>query len=72
MTRLVWKNAVLGSLNGLALVLAARLTVLIATGGAIFLAWLALGQPDSWNRIAVLSAYLVGCLCPLVWLASRK
>jgi hypothetical protein len=74
MARLVWKNAVLGSLNALALVLAARLAVLAATGGAIFLAWLALGSagPPDLTRCLALGVYLVGCLVPVVWLASRK
>jgi hypothetical protein len=74
MTRLVWKNAVLGSLNALALVLAARLIVLIGIGGAIFLAWLALGSSDhpDPSKIAALAVYLLGGLVPCVWLASRK
>jgi hypothetical protein len=74
MARLVWKNALLGSLNALALVLGARLIVLIGIGGAIGLAWLALGSSDhpDPSKIAALAVYLLGGLVPCVWLASRK
>ena len=71
MTRLVWKNAVLGNLSAMAMVLAARFFVLLATVGAIFLTWVALEHPDP-NKIAVLGAYLLFGVIPLVWLASRK
>jgi hypothetical protein len=74
MARLVWKNALLGNLNAMALVLGARLAVLLATCGAIFLAWLALGSSDhpDLSRTAVLGCYLVGCYVPVIWLAARK
>ena len=70
--RTVWKAAVLGNLNALALVLGARLGVLVAVGGAIALAVIALGRQDSWTPIAALAVYLLGGFVPLVWLASRK
>jgi hypothetical protein len=74
MARLVWKNALLGSLNAMALVLAARLAVILATGGAIWLAYLALESGDRPDliRVAALGVYLLGGLLPVVWLASRK
>jgi hypothetical protein len=74
MARLVWKNALLGSLNAMALVLAARVAVILAIGGAIFLSWLVLGSGDHPDptRVAGLGVYLLGGLLPVVWLASRK
>lgn len=61
---------VMGAVSVLALVLSARLIVLIAIVGAIGLAWVALANPDPY-RIAVLAAYLLAGLVPCVWLSSR-
>jgi hypothetical protein len=74
MHRSVWKAALLGNLNALALVLGARVAVILAIGGAIFLAWLVLGSSDHPDptRVAGLGVYLLGGLLPVVWLASRK
>jgi len=60
----------MGGFNALALVLAVRLIVLIAIFGAIGLGWLAMERPDPY-RIAVLGAYLLGTVVPLIWLAAR-
>jgi len=62
---------VMGAFNALALVLSARLIVLVAVAGAIGLTYLALERPDQWNTLAGLGAYLLGFVVPAVWLASR-
>jgi hypothetical protein len=74
MARLVWKNALLGSLNAMALVLGARVAVILAIGGAIFLSWLVLGSGDHPDptRVAGLGVYLLGAVVPVIWLAARK
>ena len=61
---------ILGVVNGLALVLSARLIVLVAVAGAIGLTYLALGRSDQWNVLILLGTYLVGCVVPAVWLAA--
>ena len=62
---------VMGAVNILALVLSARLIVLIAIAGAIWLTYLALDRPDQWNTLAALAAYLLGAVVPAVFLAAR-
>lgn len=71
--RAVWRAAVLGNLNALAMVLAVRVSALIAVCGAIFLSWVALGSsghPDPYASL-LLGVYLLGA-SSVVWLASRK
>jgi hypothetical protein len=63
-----WKAGAFAVINVLALVLAARLIVLIGVCGGIFLTYLALDHPD-WFRISTLSVYCVGVIFPAVWLA---
>src|SRR6516165_7738102 len=63
---------VMGVINGLALVLSARLVVLVAVGGAIALSWVALGRPDQWNTLIALAVYCVTVVGPCVWLAGRR
>lgn len=71
MQRAAWRAGVMGSLNALALVLAARLIVLVAVAGAIALTFSALGHPDSWNTQVVLGVYTSGAVL-VSWLVSRK
>lgn len=71
MHRSVWKAAVMGTLNALALVLGARLIVLVLAAGAIGLTLVALGRQDSWNTIAVLGVYTCGAVL-VSWLVSSR
>ena len=70
MQRAAWRAAVLGSLSFAALVLSARLIVLVAVGGGIALTWLCLQQPDPY-RLGALGIYCVAMVLT-GWLASRK
>ena len=54
----------------MALVIAARLIVLVGVVGGIFLTWSALGTPDQM-RLWILAVYAVAVVCPTVWLAGR-
>lgn len=69
-TRAAWKAGVLGAVNMLAMVLAARLIVLVAVAGAISLTWLALQQPEPM-RLGALAIYCVAVVIPTVFLALR-
>jgi hypothetical protein len=69
--RAAWKAGVMGSLNVLVQVLAVRLTLLVSVGGAIYLTWLALAQPDPY-RLACLGVYSLVVVVPLVWLSARR
>lgn len=69
--RSAWKAGVLGALNLVTLILAARLILLVGVGGATFLGWLALASPDPY-RLAVLGVYSAVVVVPLVWLAARR
>jgi len=66
-----WRAAVLATVNVLALVLAVRLTLLVAVIGAIVLATIAVRDPDPW-RLGALAIYGVLVVCPAMWLASRR
>ena len=66
--RAAWKAGVLGAVNLLAMVLAARLIVLVAVAGGIALTWLALQQPDPM-RLGALAIYCVAVVIPTVFLA---
>ena len=68
--RAAWKAGVLGAINVLVLVTAVRGIVLVAVGGGIILAVIALGSPDPW-RLGVLAIYAAAVVVPVVWLASR-
>jgi hypothetical protein len=69
--RAAWMAGVMGSINVLSQVLAARLILLVAVAGATFLTWLALQTPDPY-RLAVLGVYAAVVVVPLVWLAARR
>lgn len=60
----------IGSLNVAATILAVRLILLVATVGAIGLAWLAAQEHDPY-RLGAVGVYVVGVMMPLVWLSSR-
>lgn len=66
--RAAWKAGVLGAVNVLLLVLAARMLVLVAIGGAIALTWYALESPDPYRLIA-LGIYSLLTVIPCVVLA---
>jgi hypothetical protein len=68
--RAVWKAGVMAAFNVLTAVLAVRLTLLVAVCGAIALAYLAVGSADTL-KVAVLVAYSVLVVVPLVALAAR-
>lgn len=65
-----WKAGVLGAVNVFAMILGARLLVLVAVCGAIWLTLTALGNPDQYRLIA-LGTYCIAVVCPTVWLASQ-
>jgi hypothetical protein len=67
--RAAWRAGVLGAINVLARVLAARLIVLIAVIGGIVLAYPALGKPD-WIMVVILGVYCAGVVAPAVILAA--
>ena len=71
MHRMAWKAGVMGALNVIAALLAARMIVLVSVSGGIALTWAALGQPDPW-RLGALAIYSVAIVVPSVWLAARK
>lgn len=61
----------IGAFNVLTLILAVRLTLLVAVCGAISLAYLALSNADPY-RLGALLIYAVVVVVPLVWLAARR
>jgi hypothetical protein len=71
MARSAWKQAVMGTLNVLTIVLACRLILLVSVCGASVLAWLALQQPDPY-RVGVLGVYGVLVVLPMTYLVSRR
>jgi hypothetical protein len=66
--RRAWKAGVLASINVLVMVLAARMLVLVAIGGAIALTWYALESPDPYRLIGLGIYCLLGVI-PCVVLA---
>ena len=74
MTRTVWKQAVLATLNILITVVAVRLVLLVAVVGALYLARLALdvAAPVQTPALIMLGVYCATVVLPLVWLASRR
>lgn len=66
-----WKAGLIGALNGLALVLAVRFTLLVAILGAIALSVIVVREPDPW-RLGALGIYAFVVVVPTIWLASRR
>ena len=66
-----WKAGVMGMLNVLTVVLAVRLTLLVAVCGAISLAYLAISASDPM-KLGALGIYAAVVVVPLIWLASRR
>lgn len=71
LSRRAWRQGVIGGLNVAAMVLGARLILLLATMGAFALTWLAIqsAQPLQLGAVAL---YLAGVILPLVWLSGRR
>jgi hypothetical protein len=67
----IWKAGVLGALNFTALILSARLILLVAVAGAFSLTWRTLVDPQILPVIAT-SAYMGLIVLPLVWLSARQ
>jgi hypothetical protein len=61
---------VIGAFNVLTLVLAVRLTLLVAVSGGIALAYLAVQSADPY-RLGALLIYSLGVVGPVVWLAGK-
>ena len=70
-SRLAWRNGVLGALTVAIRILAARAILLFAVLGAIGLAWLALSSSD-YVRMAALALYTITVVVPLIWLSSKS
>ena len=71
MARRAWRAGVIGSLNLIVAVLAARLVLLLATCGAFVLSWVAI-QAAQPLQLGAVGIYLVGVVLPLTWLAARR
>jgi hypothetical protein len=71
LNRAAWRAGMLGALNVVAAVLAARFILLIAVVGAIWLTVQAIGAPDPL-KLAALGIYALVVVVPTVWLASRR
>ena len=71
LTRLAWKQAVLGALNVAIQIVAVRLAVLVAVAGGIALTWLALQEADPM-RLGALALYGALVVIPVIWLAGRR
>lgn len=69
-SRLAWRNGVLGALTVAIRILSARAILLFAVLGAIGLAWLALLSND-YVRIGALALYTITVVGPLVWLSGK-
>lgn len=69
--RAAWKAGVLGAINVLVAVIAARFILLAAVIGAIVVAYITIEAPDPW-RLGALAVYAVTVVGPCVWLASRR
>jgi len=68
--RAAWKAGILGALNVLIMITAARMIVLVAVSGGIGLTMIALGAPDPW-RLGALAIYSIAIVVPVIYLASR-
>ena len=71
LSRLAWRQGVLGALTVAIRILAARAILLFAVLGAIGLAWLALSSSD-YVRMAALALYTITVVVPLIWLSSKS
>jgi hypothetical protein len=69
--RAAWKSGVMGALNVATAILAVRLTLLVAVGGAIACAYLVMREPDPY-RLGALVAYALLVVGPLIWLTARR
>ena len=69
-SRLAWRQGVLGALTLAIRILSARAILLFAVLGAIGLAWLALSSSDH-VRLAALALYTITVVGPLVWLSGK-
>jgi hypothetical protein len=67
----IWKAGVLGALNFTALILSARLILLVAVAGACLLTWKTLEDPQIYRVIAI-SAFMALTVLPAVWLSARN
>jgi hypothetical protein len=67
--RATWRAGMLGAVNVLTALLAARLLVLVSIVGAIGLTWLVMQNPDPYRLIA-LGGYCLLTVVPCVVLAS--
>jgi hypothetical protein len=68
--RAAWKAGVLGALNVMIMITAARFVVLIAVIGGIVLTAIALDGADPW-RLVALAIYAVAVVVPVVWMTAR-
>lgn len=68
---LVWRHALLGTLQAAVLVVSARGLLLLGALGAFALAWVALSDPQPL-RLAAAATYDLLVFLPAVWLASKK
>lgn len=66
-----WKAGVIGALNVMSAILAARMILLVAVAGGIGLAWIAVHDANLM-RLGVVGVYAIAIVIPLVWLTSRK
>ncbi len=66
-----WRHALLGTLQGIALVVSARGLLLLAAVGAFALAWSALADARPLRLVAA-AAYDLLVFLPTVWLASKR
>jgi hypothetical protein len=67
----VWRAALVGTLQAIVMVVAARGLLLLTAIGAFALAWTALQSPEPLRLIAA-GAYDLLVFLPAVWLASKK
>ena len=69
--RAAWKAGVIGALNVILIIVAVRITLMIAIVGAIVLSVTAIQAPDPW-RLGALAIYAALVVIPTVFLASRR
>ena len=69
--RAAWKAGFVGAINAATVILAVRLTLLVAVCGGIALTYLALGSADTL-RLYGLAIYAGMVVVPLVWLTARQ
>lgn len=66
-----WKAGMLGAINVLAAVLAARWIAMMSVSGAILLSLAVLPQPDLY-KLGLLSIYCLAVVGPCIWLAAKR